>query len=93
MKTFNVDWLGSCPRCGNNKLIVNTETGNSKFLYEDDTLHCKECKLTGKVEVTDDYQEDRVGYAVFNGYEEADAEGCKFRNGGWWCTHACSLVR
>ncbi|WP_038342263.1 hypothetical protein [Acinetobacter sp. A47] len=63
MRKVNVDWLGSCPRCGCNKAIVETEMGNEKFLYEDDIIKCNECGLKGVVEVTDDYADDCVASA------------------------------
>ncbi|MFR9677533.1 Lar family restriction alleviation protein [Acinetobacter sp. SEK570] len=77
MKTVIVDWLGSCPHCGCNQAIVGTELGSEKFLYEDDVVKCKQCSLSGIVEVTDDYADDQVAYAKWSEFKEtkADAEG------------------
>lgn len=77
MRTVNVDWLGSCPRCGCNHAIVETDMGNEFMLYEDDLLHCQNCRLSGMVDVTDDYSGDQVAYAKWSEFKEpkADTEG------------------
>ncbi|WP_151765955.1 hypothetical protein [Acinetobacter colistiniresistens] len=71
MRKVNVDWLGSCPRCGCNHAIVETDMGNEFMLYEDDLLHCQDCRLSGIVEVTDDYADDRAAYASWSEFKEA----------------------
>lgn len=77
MRKVNVDWLGSCPRCGCNHAVVCTELGSDKILYEDDAIKCRDCGLVGLVEVTDDYADDRTAYATWSDFKEAkaDAEG------------------
>jgi len=73
-KNIEVLWLEHCNKCGFGIANVETEEGNKNLLYEGDKITCPSCLHTGHIEVTDDYAEDCVAFAV---WDEADkSENC-----------------
>ncbi|WP_151963435.1 hypothetical protein [Acinetobacter oleivorans] len=73
MKVISINWLGSCDKCGSNQLLVKTEHGNKKLVYEEDKILCTNCGRTGVVNVTDDYADDCVAFAVWDETTESGA--------------------
>ncbi|WP_235898523.1 nucleoside triphosphate pyrophosphohydrolase family protein [Acinetobacter baumannii] len=65
-KVVRADWLGTCERCGGGEIVAMTYIGNETLLYEDDSIKCLNCGLRGVVDVTDDYSDDCVAFAVWN---------------------------
>ncbi|WP_312181351.1 hypothetical protein [Pantoea sp. CTOTU46764] len=50
MKTFYVDWLTPCRKCGKKDAEVKTIHGSRTRLWEDDGVKCRNCGLTGIVQ-------------------------------------------
>lgn len=49
MKTLNISWVGTCPKCECEKLKVETELGCGFRLFDGDKVTCPQCGTTGKV--------------------------------------------
>lgn len=72
IKTIDINWLGSCARCGSGDSKVKTEFGSEEFLFEGDEVACTDCGLTGVVSVSDDYADDAVASAAWDEFDEVD---------------------
>ena len=50
MKVIKIDWLDSCPKCGDSQHNVTTEHGSQEWLYDDDKVTCSGCGNTGNID-------------------------------------------
>ncbi|ELW85902.1 MULTISPECIES: hypothetical protein [Acinetobacter] len=66
IKTLEIIWLEHCNKCGCGIANVHTKQGNENFLYEGDKINCSNCLHTDHIDVTHDYLEDRVAFAVWD---------------------------
>ncbi len=60
-----INWLDSCPSCGNGQSIVNTE-GNENLLFYGEQVTCMKCGHCGEIDTDDD--------TAFVVWDEADNE-------------------
>ena len=66
IKTLEILKLEHCNKCGCRIAKVHSKQGNENLLYEGDKINCSNCSYTGHIDVTENYAEDRIAFAVWD---------------------------
>ena len=47
MRVINVKWLGPCPHCGNDKLMIFTNSTRNNYINSGELVNCPKCGREG----------------------------------------------